>query len=127
MAYEKLYQLVDRIIEKTNAGELTWKDTALEDVYEASLFEASIRIRRAGNFFDGQETYFIELLNGEGVSVENINDEGLNENSGNFGRTAEYYGKLKGVFEIAMRKSLGVEDLIDNVLADLKLADDIPF
>jgi hypothetical protein len=103
---EKLVQLLRIIHGKTKNGELVWEKTANSSEFQVAFAKNSITIGGAAGI-----TPTLRIFNEEGNLLEEI---GVLTTSGT------ERDLLKEVWELARRRALGVDQAIDELLAELK-------
>jgi hypothetical protein len=115
MAKQK--RLVNLLLTKTQAGEVDWKVSPLNEAFQLSFRNKSVRIRKAESevapdAFD----YTLEILNFNGQLVEAFSDDDLG---------GDYYNPMRSLHEMARRTALGTEKLLTEILDELE--GEIPF
>jgi len=122
MSTEKHGKLVDLLLKKTRAGELDWRVSVLEDRYQVSFKDNTVRLYRTEEGEYGNPFVYVELINDEGIVAETINDEELDRDVPK--GEHHWFQKLATLFEMARRAALGSDKILDEILSDL---DDDPF
>jgi hypothetical protein len=105
MANEKAAELIKVILEKSRAGEVTWKKTSSKRTFLASFPKYSVTIEGP----DFSPTFRLHTETGE--TIEEINILGVS------GATKGEMGEL---FQLARRQSLGGEQAVDELLKILE-------
>lgn len=120
MAYEKQYTIADAIIEKTHLGELNWEKTFNDDNFEVKLKKTYIRISYQIDF-DGEETYAISILDKLGAVLERFTCWDLDADKYNFRPNSyvDYSKEFRVLYNLIRRKALGIEQVLDEVIANL--------
>lgn len=119
MAHEKQYSIVDLMIEKTKAGELTWEATFDETEFETNLKTYSLRIKQEYDFNLG-ETITITVLGKNGNVIERFDDHELKYSQRDFRPGIEYGQALADIYQLIKRRALGVEQALDDLLSELR-------
>jgi hypothetical protein len=123
---EKHATVVDRLLRKTQAGDLDWKAAADDDTFQVSFRDSSLRIQETRVNRRGQSTvdYIISLINAEGAVVETFSGVQLDEAFGDsFSET--WFFKTKELHELARRTALGSDKILNEILEELD--DDLKF
>jgi hypothetical protein len=126
MSNEKIILLLQRLHEKTLKGLIAWESTELDDVFQYTMPEVSIRIskKRSRQYQDSYD-FILTIYNQEGTLIEEIADTDLKDEIIVSGTV---YDLMKDIYENARRIALGVDQAIDRILEELKSdEDDIPF
>lgn len=116
MAEQKMHVLINTLVEKTNRGELSWDTTDLDDVFQLTFSNNTIRLslgRSPSNL--SEEAYFINIYDSNGKLIDSINDEDLGDLFSNA------FIQLRGLYQNARRTALGVDKAIDDILDELSL------
>ena len=123
---DKLWTLVQKLNERTIAGQVNWERTAEEGVYQASFPNYSVRLftreRR------GERDYIIQIVDQDGTVVEDSSDVDLARVSG-LG-LPDTFDFMRGLYNIARRKAMGVDQALDTLMEILDKGpgdDDVPF
>lgn len=120
MANEKHRRLVETLHSKTAEGKLDWREADFQlvnEAYQIDLAMNSLRISKTTNQ-DGAELIVINLLNSDGRIVESFSDEDIDTDH-------RYYNMMKDLHEMASRRALGSDEVLDSILSELN--DDLPF
>lgn len=120
MINEKNKRLIERLIERTDAGKIEWKEAA-DGGFQVSFAQNSINLRtmkgRNGTL------YILSLLNAVGEVADSFNDEDLDADGDGPGST--WFSKLKQLYNQAQRQVRGADKVLNEILSELD--DDIPF
>jgi flagellar hook protein FlgE len=117
MSMEKQLTLVQRLLSKTKAGNLDWKESGLQGAFQVSFRNNSILINRAGSH---DEDIMVSLVNENGDVVETFKDNDIR------GEYSDADARLMfDLYEMARRTALGSEKVLNSILKELD--DDIPF
>jgi hypothetical protein len=122
VSHDKHGKLIELLLKKTLAGSLEWKTSVLEDRYQISFRDNTVRLHQSESEFV-ETIVYVELINDEGIVAETVNDEELDRD---IPRGEHYWFKqLAALFELSRRSALGSDKILEEILADLD--DDIPF
>lgn len=110
--------LVRVLVRKTDAGDLEWKNSVDEDVFQVSIKENTIRLSKV----EGPHglDYYVTLINDFGQEVDVFSDEDLDADTGQ----RLWYGEMKGLYERARRVALGSDQVLRKLLDDLEDEDE---
>jgi hypothetical protein len=122
MKMEKQSRLVDSLLKRTKGGSLEWKPALDDGAFQVSFKDNTVRVRL--NNTGTSTTYYIDLINAEGTTVESFHDGELDEDAG-FEVNTKWYGKMGELYELARRNALGSDKILDAILNDLN--GDVPF
>jgi hypothetical protein len=120
MAAGKYEALLSRLVSKTNHNELDWRESPSADTFQTSFANYSVTISETEGR-RGQIDYVVSLINSEGVVVDNISDTDLDSGSGD----TYFFQMLRGLYQAARRRALGVDNALDEILKELDDADDL--
>jgi hypothetical protein len=115
--------LIERLIRKTAEGQTEWKKSVLEDRFQISFRDNTVRIKAPPEGDYDNPVFILELMNGEGTVVESVSDEELDRDIP-MGKH-HWFKQLSSLFEMARRSALGADKVLNEILADLD--DDLPF
>jgi hypothetical protein len=115
-AAEKYQKLVERLVHKTDAHELDWKEkeTAEPDSFQVSFANYSIILSELYPRGGDTPDYIVSILNSEGTLIEPFSDVFMLNATG-----GDYYSILSGLYRDARRKALGVDNALDEILNEL--------
>ncbi|MCK4570748.1 hypothetical protein KAT84_02240 [Candidatus Bipolaricaulota bacterium] len=119
MATEKQRILVNRLASRTEAGYIHWEETEIEGVFQVSFSSSSVQISLQGANTPEPDVV-IRLFNAEGKHVDEFSDRDVAD--GDF----PAYRIMYEMFETARSQALGVEQVLDSLLADLG-PEEVPF
>lgn len=102
MASKKFDILIDKLLRKTVDKTIHWHETASESAFRIALGEGLIRIER-----DKSSYYSAYLQNRKGRTLDQIGP-------------LEDPGPLSKLFEAARESALGVDDLLERMVADME-------
>lgn len=118
---ERLTLLLNRLIVSSKAGKIDWTATDRQGSFQYAAENASVIITCRDN--DGQPPIEMTLLDESGNYVEKIETaEGQDENGEWW--ESDWNKPLTELWDIARRKVLNVDAVLDSLLAELD--DDIP-
>jgi hypothetical protein len=112
MAADKYQHLVERLVAKTDRGEVDWKEAAGSDTFQVSFANYSLTLSVSQNR-EGSTLYVISILNSEGRTVDSFSDEDLDDGGG------RYYPIMGELYHKARRQALGVDKALDEILGQL--------
>jgi hypothetical protein len=92
--------------------------------FQVSFRDNTLRITTKANQ-DGIDVV-VQLLNGNGELVESFSDADLSHQTAS-GSGKSWFSIMEELLENARRKALGADKVLDEIIADLDAADDIPF
>jgi hypothetical protein len=112
VVYEPVIQLCEGLAEATNAGQLEW--TAQEDtsfVYRGASGAVEIRSRDR----DGEAPFELAIFNPQGGKVDVLLSAWSADEE-----PAVWNGPLFDLYQAARRRALGVDELINDLLAEVR-------
>ena len=112
MDANKIYRLIDKLLEKTKDGTLRWEFTGTPDTFQVALPYSSIRVLKKKS-----SENLIELYNEEGILIEQFPPIINNEL---FDYRPDTHQILASLFEMARRQALHVDQEIDKILNTLE-------
>lgn len=120
MAYKKLAILANGLYRKTLAGNINWKETEIDGVYQASLASYSVRISLDESEAGRASDVRISIVSGEGSVIESFTDEDLDQEWLLELTVEEHrYRIMYGIYETARRLALGSEKAVNDILSEL--------
>jgi hypothetical protein len=123
---ERQKQLVRLLLAKTKRGELAWQEGIRQDSFQVSFKDNSVLIRDVANKDDNEiRDYEIQLINGEGKTVDSFTDVDLTE-SETARPTTKWFPPMRDLHDLARRTALGSEKILGEILKDLG-DEDVPF
>jgi hypothetical protein len=121
MSTSKYARIVERLVEKTNKGELDWKETPGGSGYQVSFPDYSLIIYETVNGqFPNENDYLISIVNSEGDVLDHFSDIDLDSAEGRTGSEIKYYPMLKELYNQVRRQALGVDKALDAILHELE-------
>jgi hypothetical protein len=123
VSHAKHGKLIELLLKKTIDNTLEWKTSVLEERYQISFRDNTVRLYKTEHGEYGNPVIYLELINDEGVVAETVNDEELDHDIPKGEHF--WYKKLAMLFELSRRSALGSDKILNEILADLD--DDVPF
>ena|ERR1700722_6106124 len=123
MSLTKQAGMVKKLAQLTKEGLIDWKSSLNQSSFQVSFRDNTVRITTRDR--DDEVDILIQLLNGNGEIVEIFSDVDLGNISTESGQT--WFNLTQELLENARRKALGADKVLDEIIADLDKADDIPF
>ena len=110
--YDRLAKLVERLHEKTARGEIAWERSA-DGRFESSFPGFTIEVYEKGS---GSPMWWgIRIYNEEGEMVDDVDDSDLATHVPGH----QWENMLKGIYEMARRKALRIDQAIDALISEL--------
>jgi hypothetical protein len=126
MASKQQTLLLNRLISKTNKGELEWRAGPTSESFQVALKRNSIRITQTTPELSEHALFTIDVIDSNGDIVDDFTDYDLDMME--FGEAnAYYYQNMRDLFESARRRARGADKVLRDVLNELADEDDIPF
>lgn len=116
---DKRIELARTLITQTDAGEIEWEILSGENTVVANLHNGRIVVSResVGSSLD----IVVRVYNSQGNIAEEFSDVTLKELDENF----PWYTKLGEMLEGAKRKALGADELLEQIIQELRTG--VPF
>ncbi len=114
---KKELHLVEAICSKTAEGKLAWEPTASDDVFQTTVGGHVVRIKK--ELGSGVLMYLIELYSSDGEQIASYSDEDF-ESAELASEANSLYKRMKRTHEIARRKAMAVDDVLDALLSELE-------
>lgn len=114
MAMEKQLRMIQALLRNTKSGKLEWKETGDNDAFQA-LFSGTSFILRRERGGANEPDYQGIIINERGDVAESFSDTDFATE----GRGPEAYHVMHELFDLARRKVLGVDRIIDSILKEL--------
>jgi hypothetical protein len=108
---QKYYELIDRLHEKTIAGELKWKEAALSDTVQYSFPNYSILLEKRIYPRTFNTVYAALIYDDKGEKIDSFSDTDLD---------AEHAQRLADLYQRARQQARSGEKAIDAILDALK-------
>lgn len=105
-------QLIKRLIEKTNAKEITWLSTSKPMQFSLSMTANQLLIERIAQALSTIR-YKFTILDNDGAEIESI------IKSSTSSAADSGYVALRTLYEAARRNANNIDDTIDNLLHEL--------
>jgi hypothetical protein len=117
--YERLVEVARRLRAATDEGQVEW--TAEDDTsFLWSGSRGAIKVRSRDG--DGEEPFELDVFSSAKQKVETLGSEWTEDE-----QPAPWNDALTGLYRAARRKALGVDRILDDLLAELPRArDDVP-
>lgn len=106
-------QLIKRLIEKTNAKEITWTTTSKPMQFALSLSSNQLLIERMPPTISSTR-YKFSILDNNGMDIESI------VKTGTVSSQDPDFIAFRNLFEAARRNANAIDDTIDNILDELR-------
>ncbi|MCK1655132.1 hypothetical protein IVA88_27330 [Bradyrhizobium sp. 149] len=121
MALEKQWEMVRLLVERTEAGDVTWKPTAADDAFQVSFRNYSLLLSKVSESNSRDPDFVISLINEDGVVAESFSDVELYHSCGPFPEGASPpFKAMENLFELARRQASGADKIIDEILLQLR-------
>jgi len=111
--------LIELLYDLTKSQGLVWQETEVDGVYQISFptYSVSLSRRRNPDPEEAEKDYWISIYNSDGKLIDEISDVDLQSDFSNPELTAfQYMGEL---YDMARRSAMGVENAIQEILAQL--------
>jgi len=118
MIDKRFVHLVTKLHENTLRKRISWRPTPDNEVFEAVFPQYSLRI----GLKQRRETldYVINILNDEGIAVEDFSDEDLSRDFSLDAPQQGWFRFMGEIHEMARRQALGADQAIDAILGELE-------
>lgn len=110
MDEDRVIKVADRLLAKSQAGEIAWQETADEDTFPACFPDYSVRISKYET--RGATNYTLTLADSMGRDLKSLLSIGP--------PSPEVAETLKDLFELARGRALSVDEKIDRILESLQ-------
>ena len=112
----ELERRVQRLIDRTDQGKVSWEITADKGSYQASFPSYAVRLfaRENDRYADQEVDYVLTIHDESGEMVDEITDTALRESGFD-----EAYKKMGHLYNEARRKAMGVDKVIEDLLSEL--------
>jgi hypothetical protein len=111
----KIHDLVQRLIDRTDEGKVNWEITADKGIYQAAFPNYSVRLFTRRNYgYDDSVDYVMTIHDETGEMIDEITDVGLRDSGFD-----DAYKRMVHLYNEARRKAVGVEKVIDDLLSEL--------
>ena len=101
--------IVDRIIELSKRGKVTWKEGSSEWIFLASLTDFSVKVEDSGAL-DQETEYQFGIVNKEGLDVDGLTVDQADPD----------YPKIRSLWRMARRQAYHVDDALRGVESQLE-------
>lgn len=122
MSLEKQWRMVQLLLEKTERGELEWKSSPIDNVFQLSFQQYTLLLRQTvSEELPDTYDFRVTLLNEDGDVADVFTDGDLiSEFDGAINeRNMKPYPVMTRLYEKARRRALGADHIIDKILTDL--------
>lgn len=116
---DKRIELAKTLITLTNSGDIDWEILSSDDTVVSNLHNGRIVVSRES--MQSSVDIFVRVYNSAGNIAEEFSDVTLKELEDDF----PWFGKLNEMLEAARRKALGADELLDQIIQELKTG--VPF
>ena len=108
MADARMTAIATQLLEKTKGGEVDWRETVDGNAFTTAYPDYSLSIRSLGpgGF---ERSYVLAVHNGRGTEAGSLAPENQDPS----------FQILKELFELARRKGVGTDEVLDDVLKTL--------
>ena len=113
MATSKRVELADRLISKTEKGELEWEETADPDAFQVAFPNYSLWVDLVETP-NGSRDIVITLFNSAGNKIDEFSDVDLSTET-----NLQYYTKMNTMYQSARRKAVRADEAYDDILKQL--------
>ena len=111
---EQIDQLIARLADLTENGKVAWEETADEGIFLASVGRYVVTLgkeNRQDSWGDSYESLRFRILDGTGKTIDEASS---------YGQTAEDSRRLYGLYELARRSALHVDEALSDLLSSLE-------
>lgn len=109
MAQHKLLDIVNKLLERSKRGEVNWHAAEAENTYLVTYSRSSFSI--SSDEVEPNYYYISVLNNEESVPVDSMSFEGTYDDG---------YNIVSELYDLAKRKSLGVDKVLDALLEEIE-------
>lgn len=121
MSNIKLAKIIEKLLERTQAGSVTWEETGKRGVFQAAFPGYTIQLLlREGDHPSEAPDYVVRIVNQEGNLLEEVADPELKE------VMESAFAKMQELYTLARRSALGVDEALNRILSSLE-EKDVPF
>lgn len=110
--YERFRELVDRLLEKTEQGDLNWIEGSSRSAFQVHFPRYSVEIE------DEESDFILRMFDQKGSLLETVVAADLDSGSPYYDK---YKEKLRTLHQLARRHALNVDAALDDLLSDLAL------
>jgi hypothetical protein len=112
LSSQEIAELVKRLLVKTKSGEFHWEKGSSKEEYQLSFPSNSIVLKREFDPEDRQDYLLVNLRDEDGDILENFYE--------GHARSADVGAELEGLFEIARRQALKIDEGINAIFEILR-------
>lgn len=110
----KYFDLLDRLVEQTNGGNLKWEETVENRSFMVSFPNYTIRVSQEDGENDMTD-YVISIINNEGSVIDRFSDVTLSQ----MRPGGSYFTMMEELFNNARRNAFGADKALDDILSEL--------
>jgi hypothetical protein len=115
MNLDRQRRLVERLLDRTRAGELSWEETVEDNTFQVSFSKNSVQIRYV-DLHRGSE-YQISIIDDRGQITEVFSDVQLHLEDNNTPRP--WRAIMHEIYSSARRRALKADEVIDSILSEI--------
>lgn len=115
MIHERQKRLVERLLERSQLGELNWQESFDPDHFQVSFPNSSVMIAQVRR--SSSPSYIISIIDSNGRVTDAFTDTQLDEDkdsSFNF-----WNARMRDLFYAVRRKALKADEILDKLLAEI--------
>lgn len=116
---EKLWQLAERLLKKTRDGSVKWETTADKGVFQTSFPKFSVAVREIWVYGQDEPDYTITVYGEDGDPIESATDAELRNSVAELENSRMAFHTMRELFNSARRSATGVNEALDELLAEL--------
>lgn len=121
MADRKNLVLVQRLYQQTQKGKITWTETNQDRAFRAKLGTFSVIVREIDDpEYPDIPDYQVELYNDKNRWIESISNSDLRAFGEEKLDDLTPYAVMSATYRLAHRQALGIDKVIDSILAQLE-------
>jgi 23S rRNA maturation-related 3'-5' exoribonuclease YhaM len=117
----KLWQLIQRLAEKTAQGAVVWEATAAQNTFQTSFPQYSVRIVELDYQDYRSPQYMLEMLDGNGNVIERVDGIDI-QKAVSTDTSNDVTNTMRDLYRAARRHALGVDTALDSLLSELEKA-----
>lgn len=104
---EKLSRLLVALLSQTERGQIEWRSTADDKMFQFSMPDSTVCIAHSRG-----DSYYLSVMNNEGQIIDRFSDRDLD--------SFESSDQMERLYVLARRKALKAEETLDGILARLE-------
>jgi len=109
---QKLVALLQRLLEQTAEGEISWEETAARDFYQVAFPSYTVQIGEREEE-SGTLDFVLRIFNKDNQLMEEAGAGDLRSELDNA------YNQMRQLYTAARRKAMEVDEALDNILSSL--------